>query len=89
MSTLDIVTIGRDLLMTALLLSLPAVVVSLLVGGVISIFQTVTSIQEQTLTFAPRIVAVALVSMASLPWTLKVATGFTSRMMLRMIEATQ
>lgn len=89
MSTLDIVTIGRDLLMTALLLSLPAVVVSLLVGGVISVFQTVTSIQEQTLTFAPRIVAVAIVSMATLPWTLKVATGFTSRMMLRMIEATQ
>ncbi len=85
----EIVLIGRDLLMTALLLSLPAVVVSLLVGGAISVFQTVTSIQEQTLTFAPRIVAVALVLMAMLPWSLKVATAFVSRMMLRMIEAAQ
>ncbi|QDT32821.1 MULTISPECIES: flagellar biosynthetic protein FliQ [Thalassoglobus] len=85
----EVVLIGRDLLLTALLLSLPAVVVSLLVGGVISVFQTVTSIQEQTLTFAPRIVAVALVLMGTLPWSLKVAMAFTSRMMLRMIEATQ
>ena len=88
MASSEIVVIGRDLLMTALLLSLPAVMVSLLVGGCISVFQTVTSIQEQTLTFAPRIVAVALVLMGTLPWTLKVAVAFTSRMMLRMIEAT-
>ncbi len=85
----DVVVIGRDLLMTVLLLSMPAVTVSLLVGGMISVFQTVTSIQEQTLTFAPRIVAVALVSMAALPWSLKVATAFVSRMMYRMVEATQ
>lgn len=89
MMSSEIVVIGRDLLMTALLLSLPAVCVSLLVGGAISIFQTVTSIQEQTLTFAPRIVAVALVLMASLPWSLKVAAAFFSRMMLRMVEASQ
>ena len=85
----EVVVIGRDLLMTVLLLSMPAVTVSLLVGGMISIFQTVTSIQEQTLTFAPRIVAVALVTMAALPWSLKVAMAFVSRMMYRMVEATQ
>ena len=89
MVSAEIVVIGRDLLMTALVLSLPAVAESLLVGGLISVFQTVTSIQEQTLTFAPRIVAVALVLMGTLPWSLKIAMAFTSRMMLRMIEANQ
>lgn len=89
MVSAEIVVIGRDLLLTALILSLPAVAVSLVVGGLISVFQTITSIQEQTLTFAPRIVAVALVLMGTLPWTLKVAVAFTSRMMQRMLEASQ
>ena len=89
MDSLQIVTLSRDLLMTALLLSFPAVAISLIVGTVISILQTVTSIQEQTLSFAPRIVAVALVMMASLPWSLKVATSFTSRVIGHMLEAVQ
>lgn len=87
MTALEITAIGRDLLLTVLVLSLPAVVVSLLVGGTISILQTVTSIQEQTLSFAPRIVAVALVLMVSLPWSLQVIIAFTSRMMHYMLEA--
>ena len=89
MTTSQIVMIGRDLLMTGLILSLPAVVVSLVVGGVISVFQTITSIQEQTLSFAPRIVAVAVVMMLTLPWSLQVAMSFTSRMMQYMLEATR
>lgn len=89
MSPLEITAIGRDLLLTVLVLSLPAVAASLLVGGAISILQTVTSIQEQTLSFAPRIVAVAVVLMISLPWSLRIAIAFTSRMMYHMLEATQ
>lgn len=89
MGALEITAIGRDLLMTALVLALPSVAASLIVGGIISVLQTVTSIQEQTLTFAPRIVAVAIILMASLPWTLRVAIAFTSRMMHHMLEATQ
>ena len=88
MTPSQIVSMSRDLLMTGLILSLPAVVVSLIVGGVISVFQTITSIQEQTLSFAPRIVAVAIVMMLTLPWSLKVAMSFTSRMMQYMLEAT-
>ena len=87
MNTSEVIVIGRDLLMTGLLLSLPAVLVSLIVGGTISIFQTVTSIQEQTLTFAPRIMAVALILMFTLPWILKVATAFVQRMFLHMLNA--
>jgi flagellar biosynthetic protein FliQ len=86
MSTGLVVQIGRELLFTALLLSLPTVVVSLVVGLVISILQTVTSIQEQTLSFAPRIVAVGLVLVFTMPWTLQVMVSFTERMFLLILD---
>ena len=87
MTTTEILAIGRDLLATALLLSLPAVGASLLIGLLISILQTVTSIQEQTLSFAPRLLAVGLVTLATLPWALQTANGFTLRMFSRLVEA--
>jgi flagellar biosynthetic protein FliQ len=85
MTTALVVQIGRELLVTALLLSLPTVLVSLLVGLLISVFQTVTSIQEQTLSFAPRILAVCLTLVVTLPWTLEALVNFTLRM-FRLIE---
>lgn len=81
--------IGRDLLWTALWLSLPAVGVSLLVGLTISILQTLTSVQEQTLSFAPRIAAVCLILVLALPWMLRTSTAFTTRMVARMVEVTK
>ncbi|SFI26185.1 flagellar biosynthetic protein FliQ [Planctomicrobium piriforme] len=87
MNTMEVATIMRDLLLTALVLTLPSVAASLLVGGVISVLQTVTSIQEQTLSFAPRIIAVAVVVMFTLPWSLRMAMGFTSRVIYHMLEA--
>ena len=76
-----VVQIGRELLFTAMLLSLPTIAVSLLVGLLISVFQTVTSIQEQTLAFAPRIIMVALVLALTMPWTLNVLVSFSKRML--------
>ena len=57
--TIDAVTdMARDALYLIIKVSLPVLLVSLVVGLVISIFQTVTSIQEQTLTFVPKIICV-------------------------------
>jgi flagellar biosynthetic protein FliQ len=89
MTTALVVQIGRELLVTALLLSLPTVLVSLLVGLLISVFQTVTSIQEQTLSFAPRIVAVCAALVVSLPWTLETLVNFTQRMFWLIEEVTR
>lgn len=89
MNTLEVVDIGRDLLITTIWLAGPAVLASLLVGLAVSLMQTLTSIQEQTLSFAPRIVAVAVMLLVMLPWMLKVSTSFTMRMMGRMVEVTQ
>jgi len=77
----------RDLLVTGMILAAPAVAVSLFVGLVISILQTLTSIQEQTLTFAPRILAVGAVMVLCAPWTIRVLSGFMLRMMNHFVEA--
>ena len=87
MSAAQILYIAQDFLVTAILLSLPALGVSLLVGILVSLFQAVTSLQEQTLSFAPRILAVSLVLVTTLPWTIHIATAFTARMMFHFLEA--
>ena len=58
MSVEDVVTIASKALYMIIKLSAPILLISLVIGLVISIFQTVTSIQEQTLTFVPKIIAV-------------------------------
>jgi flagellar biosynthesis protein FliQ len=85
----QVMELGRDLLYTALLLALPTLAVSLVVGLLISIFQTVTSIQEQTLTFVPRLVAVAVVLVLTMPWALQIAIHFTVRMLWQAAEVRQ
>lgn len=79
----DIIEVGRELLYLSVLLSAPVVGISLLVGLLISILQTVTSIQEQTLTFAPRIIAVAITMAVALPWLLETLVNFTVAMISR------
>lgn len=54
----DIVQIASDALYTIVITAAPVLLVSLVVGLVVSIFQTVTSIQEQTLTFVPKLLAI-------------------------------
>lgn len=76
----DAIYIGRQLLWMSLLLVAPVVAVSLAVGLIISIAQTVTSIQEQTLAFAPKIVAVVALIMLMLPWYLSTLKSFTLTM---------
>ena len=56
----DILDIARDMIFTVLKCAMPLLLVSLIVGLVISIFQTITSIQEQTLTFVPKLLAIFL-----------------------------
>ena len=89
MSIPQVLEMSRDLMYTALLLALPALLASLIVGLVLSILQTITSIQEQTLTFVPRLVAVGLVLVFTMAWALQVAIGFTVRMLWQAAEVVQ
>jgi flagellar biosynthesis protein FliQ len=78
--------LSKDLLWTGLLLVGPAVITSLVVGLVVSIIQTITSIQEQTLSFAPRILAVGVVIALTLPWSFQVITLFTEKSITYILE---
>lgn len=82
----DVVQIGREFFAMSLLLTAPVVAVSLIVGLVISIGQTVTSVQEQTLTFAPRIVCVVFVIMMLANWYLVTLQNYTLDLMTKMVE---
>lgn len=69
-------TLSQNVLILILILSTPILVVSMVVGLLISIFQAVTQIQEATLTFVPKIIAGILTMIILLPWMLNV---FVSR----------
>src|SRR5580693_6460842 len=58
----------RDTLLLALVISAPMLLIGLVVGIIISLLQALTQIQEQTLTFIPKIVAMILAAIALMPW---------------------
>ncbi len=75
--TIDEVTaIASSALFTVIKVAAPILLVSLCVGLIVSIFQTVTSIQEQTLTFVPKILAVFLALILMGNWMLGEMSGF-------------
>lgn len=79
--TVDTVTeITRDALYTIITTAAPLLLVSLVVGLAISIFQTITSIQEQTLTFVPKIIAMFVMLMVVGHWMLNNMVDFTERL---------
>ena len=72
-----IVHVFREAFYTLVLISAPTLLVSLVVGLLISVFQAATSIQEATLTFVPKILIMAVVIVLTLPWILDVMISFT------------
>ena len=74
----DVTQIIRSGLYTIIISAAPVLLVSLVVGLVISIFQTVTSIQEQTLTFVPKILAVFVTLMIVGHWILSNVMSYTA-----------
>ena len=72
----QVLDIARDTIYNIILVSAPLLIVSLIVGLVISIFQTVTSIQEQTLTFVPKIIPVFIGMLIFGSWMMNIITTF-------------
>ncbi|WP_088281142.1 flagellar biosynthetic protein FliQ [Kineosporia sp. A_224] len=73
----NIVHMVATALLTAVKVAGPILVATLLIGLVISIVQSATQIQEQTLSFVPKLLVAALVLVVTGSWTLRVLTGFT------------
>ena len=81
----DAIDIGRDAIVVSLKLGGPIMLLALVVGIVISLFQALTQIQETTLTFVPKIVAILLAMMLLMPFMLSTLAGFTERLFDRVI----
>ena len=76
----QVLDIARDALYTIIICAAPLLLISLVVGLVVSIFQTITSIQEQTLTFVPKILSVFVGVLLFGSWILTNLTEFISRL---------
>jgi len=77
MSHTLIVDLARNAIMLALLVAGPMLVVALLVGLTVSVFQAVTQIQEQTLTFIPKMLVTGLVILLAGPWMMNEMVSYT------------
>jgi len=75
-----VMKLAKDALQITLMISGPLLLVSLVVGIVVSIFQVVTSIQDMTLSIVPRMLAVFLVFLLLLPWVLRLLVGFSAQL---------
>ncbi|WP_043765718.1 flagellar biosynthesis protein FliQ [Algiphilus aromaticivorans] len=75
-----VLTIGRGALEVVVLLAAPLLVMALLVGLFIGVFQAATQINEMTLSFIPKLVAVALAIMVAGPWMLSLLVNYTQRL---------
>ena len=80
MNEAELLEICRRGLIVALELSMPILLVTLVVGVLVSLFQAVTQVQEATLTFVPKVFAVILALALIGPWMLQSIVGFTSTM---------
>lgn len=77
MSPEQIVDLIRQMLFIALELSLPLLIVAFIIGFGVSIFQSLTQVQEQTLSFIPKIVGVVLALWILSPWMIKTIVKYT------------
>jgi flagellar biosynthesis protein FliQ len=75
-----ILKLAKDTLQVTLMISGPLLLVSLVVGVVVSIAQVVTSIQDMTLSFVPRVIAVFLTFLLVFPWIMNTMLAFTSQL---------
>lgn len=81
MSTEFVIGLAGQALYTVLKISAPMLGVGLIVGLLVSIFQATTHIQEQTLAFVPKIIAVFLAILVFGPWILNILMDFTSNLL--------
>lgn len=75
-----VIDLCREAILTALTISAPLLLIALGVGLLVSVFQSVTQIQEQTLTFVPKLVLVGVAFIVGLPWLLQVMVKYTTKL---------
>jgi flagellar biosynthetic protein FliQ len=86
MSEALIVGVVRQAIETAIVVSLPMLLAGLVAGVLVSVFQTVTSIQDNVLAFIPRAAAIFAVFALTFPWILRILAGFATNLITRLPE---
>lgn len=85
MSGAEVLDIARDGIWTLLKVSGPLMIVGLLVGVIIALFQALTQVQEMTLVFIPKIIAIFLTMMVALPFMGSALAGYMHRVATHII----
>jgi len=75
------IDVVRETLTLTLILSAPILVAAVVIGLSISLFQAVTQIQEQTLTFVPKILGMGIIAILTMPWIAAQILAFSARML--------
>lgn len=86
MNEADVIQIVRDALWTAIIASMPVLLVATGVGLVIALFQALTQVQEMTLTFVPKILAILLTLMICLPFMQVTLATYVSTLSEKMVR---
>ncbi len=81
-----IVGVVRQTIELAILVSLPMLLAGLVAGVLVSIFQTITSIQDNVLAFIPRAAAIFITFALTFPWMLRLMSGFARNLVLQLPE---
>ncbi len=82
MTDSGVLELGQRAIAITLMICAPTLGVGLIVGLIVSVFQAATQIQEMTLTFVPKIVAVTLALIVCGPWMLKSMVNFTTKLLI-------
>lgn len=83
MSEAYVITLGQEALRVSAYLAGPFLLIAMVVGIVVSLLQAVTQINEATLTFIPKIIAIAIVLVVSGPWMIDTITSYTTDLVNR------
>ena len=82
MNIADVITVGREALIITMMIAAPLLGGTLLVGVIIGILQAATSIQEMTLSFIPKLLALVVVLFVVGPWMLRIIVTFSQRLFM-------
>ncbi len=86
MSGAEVLDVARDAIITLVLVSSPLMLVGLAIGVAISLFQALTQIQEMTLVFVPKILAIFAAMLIALPWMADALQGHMARVATRIMH---
>lgn len=81
----EVMDVARDAIVTLVLVSSPLMLIGLIVGVAISLFQALTQIQEMTLVFVPKILAIFLAMLVTLPFMADTLQGYMTRLAARIV----